>query len=502
MKKNNLFKAIGIVILFYVLFSWIVPIIYSVAGIEGEVSNQIGLVSIFSVILETFSGFGSVVLFVFLVGAFYGVLKATGAYDKVIEFLTTEFKGAEKVALIAIMVIMAIISSVSGLDLGLLILFPLLIGVIVNLGYDKLVALSATFGATLIGVYGSTLAGTTYGINNSLLSLDAFDKILFKVLFLVLGLAALITFVIMYCKRNGMVFNNQKSVKSTKKLTASKNKKAVKKDVKKAVKKDEVKSEEVKKEKVKKEKGNRGPWGAIIVIDLLILAIFLGTTSWESIFGSNWFSSFHQTWTTFTIKEFDILNKLFGGVEALGTWTNPLRFQTYSMLLIIAMIAIAIIYRTSVKDTFEGFVDGLKSFVVPVIVTMLACSVFVLVYYNPVLSPVTNLLLEATSEFNVALSGLYSIINSIFYVDYYYFANTVLYTIPSIYDDSAVLSIISVMITNLYGLVMLIAPTSVLLLISLVISEVEYTTWVKYIWKLVLTLLIISFVIFSIMVLV
>ena len=167
-----------------------------------------------------------------------------------------------------------------------------------------------------------------------------------------------------------------------------------------------------------------------------------------------------------------------------------------------AMVVIILIYRTNIKDSFDGFVDGIKSFVVPTIVTMLACSVFVFVYYNPMLSPVTNLLLTETSDFNVALSGIYTIINSVFYVDYYYFANTVLYVIPSIYDDTAILSIISVMMTNLYSLVMLIAPTSVLLLVSLSISEVNYTTWVKYIWKLVLTLLIVSFIVFTIMLLV
>ena len=86
------------------------------------------------------------------------------------------------------------------------------------------------------------------------------------------------------------------------------------------------------------------------------------------------------------------------------------------------MIVLAIVYRTRPEKCFEGFVDGIKSFVVPAILTVLACSVFVLVYYNPVLTPVTTLLLNATDSFSVALSGLYTIINSVFYVDYYYLA--------------------------------------------------------------------------------
>ena len=126
-------------------------------------------------------------------------------------------------------------------------------------------------------------------------------------------------------------------------------------------------------------------------------------------------------------------------------------------------------------------------------------NVFVFVYYYPVITPITSLLLEATDGFNVALSGIYTIINSLFYVDYYYLAYSVLYNITTIYNDADILSIISVMFTNLYSLVMLIAPTSVLLLVSLAISDTNYTTWVKYIWKLALVLLVISFAIIMIM---
>ena len=100
------------------------------------------------------------------------------------------------------------------------------------------------------------------------------------------------------------------------------------------------------------------------------------------------------------------------------------------------------------------------------------------------------------------IRSIYTIINSVFYVDYYYLSYSVLYPMISIYTDTSVLSIISVMFTNLYSLVMLIAPTSVLLVVSLLISEVNYTTWFKYIWKLVVTLLIISLIVFSVMLLI
>lgn len=578
MKKNNLFKAVGIVILIYILMSWIVPIIYGIAGAKTDnVSTQIGFVSILSVILETFSGFGTVVLYVLLVGAFYGVLKVTGAYDKVMELLSEKSKGKEKGVLVAIIVVMALISSITGLDLGLLVLYPILIGLLVKMGYDKLVALSATLGATIIGMYGATFAGTLYGLNNAVLSLKPYDQIVPKIIFLVVGVAALVVFVLMYCKKKDFklgVSKNEEVLYSSKdrlvvtilaailgglgvhrfyvgkvktgilylltggifgigylidlimvvcgaftdkegkiiyfwtdaEKQAKKANSKAKKDSKKSNKsevKDSSKSSNKKVAAVKKnnkEKKERTAIPALVIIGILMLVFLVGTTSWEAIFGSNLLSNAHEAWTGFKIGGFEILNKLFGGVEAMGTWNTPARFETYSMLLILAMVAIAIVYRTKVSECFEGFVDGIKSFVIPTILTILACSVFVFVYYNPVLNTVSQLLL--TKDFNVALSGLYTIINSVFYVDYYYLAYSVLYGITSKYSDTAVLSILSVMFTNLYSLVMLVAPTSVLLLVSLSISEVKYTEWIKFIWKLALTLLIVSFIVFSVMLLV
>ena len=474
MKKNNLFKAVGVVILAYVLMSWIVPIIYGIGGFKGDVSHQIGFVSLLSVILETFSGFGSTVLYVLLVGAFYGVLKKTGAYDAVVEALSSKSVGKEKCILVTTIVVLALISSVVGLDLALIVVFPIIIGYLTKLGYDKLTAVAATMGATVVGMYGATFAGTLYGANSTILQLKTMDMIWFKVLLFVLGLASLLTFVLLHVNKKGL-----KVKKAEKKVTK----------VKKAV-----------KEKVEKKSVSAVP--ALVILGLLILVFILGTGNWEGIFGANWFSKAHTAWNEWTVAKFAILGKLFGGVDAFGTWIAPTRFQTYSLLLIVAMLLITVIYRTKFEESFEGFVDGLKSFVVPAMLTVLACSVFVFVYYNPVITPVTNALITATKEFNVALAGIYTLINSVFFVDYYYLAYSALYGLTAIYTDAKVLSVLSVMFVNLYSLVMLIAPTSVLLLITLSISDVKYTEWFKFIWKLVLALFVISFVVLSIMVLI
>ena len=490
MKKNDLFKAIGFVILLYICISWIVPAIYGITGTKGDVSHQIGIVSIVSVLTSTFSGFSGVVLFVLLVGGFYGVLKVTGAYDKMMNALKKVTYGHETGWLVGIIIGMAIIASFTGLDLGLLVVFPFLIGLIGKMGYDKIVALAATVGATIIGMYGALYANTMYGLNAQILTTTKLGTgILAKIILLVVGVSLLIIFTLIYAKRNKKAVKldakkeTVKPVKSTAKKTTKKSN--AKKPTTNTVKKESEKTKEM------------GALPAFITFGVLFLIFILGTTAWTGMFGAETsiFDKAHKAWTGFSIGGFEILNKLFGGIGAFGSWADPNRFATYSMLLILAMAVITLFYGRSVSKSFEGFVDGIKSFVVPTVITVLVCAVFVFVYYNPVINPVTSLLITATDGFNVALASLFTLINSFFYVDYYYLAASTLVQLAQAYTDATVQSVLSIMFVSLYSVVMLVAPTSLILMLGLAISETKYTDWIKFIWILALILLLVAFIV-------
>ena len=526
MKKNNLFKAIGIVILLYICLSWLIPIIYGITGTKGDVSHQIGFVSIVSVLANTFSGFGNVIFYVLLVGGFYGVLKATGAYDKMMSKLVEKkktiflfnmilvalltatliaailklstglsllflilisilvfaivvalaivlkavVKDENKLVLVSIIVLMTLTASIAGLDLSLLILYPLIFGYVAKLGYDKITGVAASVGATIVGLYGSVFANTLYGINTQVLTTTKFSTgIAAKVILLVVGLVLLLTLTLMYVK----------SHKANKTLDNSKNHKNEKYN------KNDIKVKGI------------GALPAFIIVGLLYVVLFLGTTAWAQMFGvsQSIFEKAHTSWTGFTIGGFPVLNKLFGGIGAFGTWFDPNRYSTYSMLLLLAMVVITLFYGKSVKKSFEGFVEGLKSFIVPATIAVLVSSVFVFVYYNPFLNPVTELLLKATDGFNVTLASLYTLINSFFYVDYYYLAAMTMQSIAQKYTDASVQSVLSLMYVSIYSVVMLVAPTSMILMLGLSISETKYTDWIKFIWILAIALLLVAFVV-------
>ncbi len=493
MKKNNLFKILGIVLAGYVLLSWLVPIIVSIFGWKVEASYQIGLTKFGSTFIDAFAGFSNVIVFILLIGGLYAVMDATGAYKPAIEKLAEKFKGKEKLVLITIIVLMSIISSITGLELGLLILFPFIISLILMMGYDKIIALVATFGATIVGMYGATYAGTLYGYLDGFMQTKPTDNILAKVILFVLALGLLIGFTLIYMKKNNMLPE-----------------KTAKKTVKSETKKEKVKKEKVKKEKVKKadkkektEEKEKKVWPLLLVLGLLFLVLILGTTAWGNIFGSNWFATAHDTiMNKWQIGGFKIVEKLFGGLDAFGTWTKSTRYVAYSIMILFAIATLTIVYKIKLKDAFDAFVKGIKEYVVPALLALIAYSIFVFTIYYPVLGVITTWITGLTDSFNLVTSGLHAIISSVFYPDFSYYGYYVVYTFVQTIKDTSLYSLIGLVFTNLYALVMLLAPTSVLLLTSLSISEVKYTEWLKFIWKYALCLLVVSFIVFTVLTLI
>ena len=378
---------------------------------------------------------------------------------------------SQLIFLIAVMVLVAIISSLAGLEVGLFFIFPFLISVLLVMGYDKLVALSATLGATIVGMFGSTFSNTLYSAGNQTLSLTMTDGIWAKVILLVLGLGLLVFFTLDYAKKN--------QGKKDKNLLA---------DIA------EIKED--------KSKDKKALWPMILIVDLVLLVLILGTTSWDLIFGSNWFTTAYTWLMELKIGEFAIFSKLFGNIPAFGTWTGPMRFQYYSVFMLVGIVALALVYKIKPGECFDAFVNGVKKYLVPALLVIVAYSVFVFVFYFPVFNTIGTWIMQLAEEFNVALMGLFTLIGSVFYPDFYYYSYYTLSYVGQVAGDANLYPLANIMFTSLYSLAMLVAPTSALMLLSLSVTNVSYKEWLKYIWKLFLALLIVAFIVFSILLLV
>ena len=75
-------------------------------------------------------------------------------------------------------------------------------------------------------------------------------------------------------------------------------------------------------------------------------------------------------------------------------------------------------------------------------------------------------------------------------VDIYYIVAGVFTPILNLITDESVYSSVAIIFQGIYGIFSLIGPTSIILIFALSYMNIPYTTWVKYIWRFILGLII------------
>lgn len=535
MKKHNAIKAVLITLLLFTILTWIFPAaIFSGEYVEqGRV--QMGLFDLFNYPLTSISYFGYIVLFIVLVGGFYGILYKIPAYRSFLDKIVAKVSGKEKVVLAITMILLAVLTSICGLQIGLAIFVPFIVSLILLMGYDKIVA-----ALTVVGSIGVGLAGTTYAYNNiasllSALALDLDYEIGIRFIILVLGLILLMFNVFMYIKKNktkkgdkleknsikkvevkeeviedsnktskkavtSKAAKTSKTQKSTKKGKTSKNNnKAALKDediivVKESVvadgKEDFVPTIVNSKHKI---------WPFVIGFILLFILLVLAFIPWgETGFGIKFFTELSDNTREFELFGFPIFAKLLGQFNAFGEWSiTDMLFPLGLLVLIFALI-----YKVKFSDICEGFANGVKKALAPAFVAMLVYAILVLVTYHPFQLVIYKAILGLSKGFNIATTSIVALLASLFNSDSNYVFNSVLPYYVTQVTNSDNYTTVGIMFQSLYGLTMLVAPTSLVLMGVLSYLKVSYKEWLKNAWKFLVSFLVVLLILFIILALI
>lgn len=474
MKKHNLFKVVGITILVTVLLTWLLPTTYYQYSLVSDGSRaQVGLFDLFNYPAVALSYFGNIVLYVLAIGGFYGVLHKIGAYRTLLDKIAKKMKGKEAVALAVIMSVLAVLTSVCGASLGVLIIVPFIVSLVLIMGYDKITAALTTVGAISVGLIGTTVSSTYIqsgyssvvqngmGVVNTILSTKATDQIIVKIILLVLGLALLIFNTLRYAKKN-------------------------------KIKKDAKESEELIPQAIKGQKTKT--WPIVLFMDLMFIIAMLSLVSWSSVFKLDWFTKATEAVLGLKIFKFEIFGKILGTVGAFEEWG----VVQIGVLLVLVSFILSKIYKIKFNDYIDGIIAGAKKAVKPAVLVTLIYVVLVIVSYHPVILTITKPLIKIGNGLNVFTMSLAALISSIFNVDLYYAASSVLPYAITVLTDSSVYSVIAVIWQAIYGLTSLFAPTSIILIAILSYLDIPYGKWLKSNWKLILELLALCLIIFTI----
>jgi len=525
MKKHSILKILLFTIVAVAICSWIFPSAqFTDTLVEGE-RIQAGLFDLFAYPGIALQYFGSILLFILTCGIFYGVAYRTAAYHQLVERIVDGFKGMEYLFLSAIIILISVIVSVTGISIPIIFVFPFVIDVVIKMGYNRLIAATVTVGSTVAGIAGTTLGAMTTSYMNQVLGLTAFDEMISKVIILVIFIILLIAQVVLYSKKtkNSTIVAKETSkeekieqeevvireskkeskqpekAKTTKKSTKSTTKSSAKSNNKKGrpSKNSAAMAKENSETLVVKAKSEKKAniWPLAIIFDLVLICMAISVFDWNGLFEITWFQEATDAVTTYEIFGFEIFGKLLGQVQAFGSWSLGVEI---SALIMIATCILALVYRVKWNDFIDGICDGFKKALEPAVVVLLAYVVLVIVTYHPFQLVITKFLLDLTSGINVVTMTLVSLLSSLFNVDLTYVTQSTLPYVQSVITDSSLYPLIGVIFQAIYGLALLVAPTSFILMGTLSYLDISYKQWLKHIWKLFLTLLAILVVIFLI----
>lgn len=549
--KSTSLKVVLISTLALMLLTWILPAAYYSSGqYIDQGHQQMGLFDLFNYPVTALSYFGYIAFFVLAIGAFYGILNKIPAYRTFLDKFVSKVRGTEKFVLVIIILLLAVLTSIGGMQLALLALFPMLVSIILLMGFDKMVAAMSLVGSVMIGMAGSTYAYGNTNIILTILSIDLTSEMITKVVILVLGLVLLIANIMLYIKKTDSVtkvitkdskknmekvdkklevketkvVKEEKTTKSTKTTKAtSKSNKGSKSNSKNGTKKNTksssrknikaaVKDEEV---IVVKEAVNGGDaltklvpsevstqhniWPFTLMFILFFVLLVLAYLPWVNGFGVNAFTDATKAVSEFELFGFPIFGKLLGTINSFGNWT------VVDMLLPMAIIILflALVYKVKVQDVLDGALAGIKKALPLGLIVVLLYACLVIVTYHPFQLVIYKTLLGVIDKFGFVgalMSSLCAMLASIFNVDPSYTFQSVLLYLASVVTDSTVYPVIGVIFQAMYGFTMLFAPTSVILMVVLSYLDIPYTKWIKTIWKLLLEILAVLLIVFILLV--
>lgn len=449
-KEYSLLKIVLIPLLVYLVLTWFIPTGSFSGGefVKGEVSS-LGLYGLFSAPVYSFAVFAQYIILILCVGGFYGVLNKTGVYQSIVDSISKKNKTC---LLIFSVIIFALLSSLFGETMLVFILLPFFISVLCKAGYDKVSSMAATIGSTLIGIVASTSGNLA--IYKNYFNLEPKSFILYNIILLIILMFLLCMFII----------TKDKKEKGRKELI---------KDIPLY-------------ESVRGNKKSVVP--LVIVLVISVLLIVLGGYNWFYSYGVKLFTELHEKITGIELFKVSIFPRIFGNFSEIGYFSN----YDISAVLVISSVVISWLYSIKFNEFIDSFKKGAKEMLLPGVYVILASIIFaqVVTASGNISITISNSILKLFKDFNVFSGTLAGIAGSFFYNDFLYLMNG-LYGIVSTYEVGNMPFILSVF-QSTFGVMMFVLPVSVLLIGGLKYLNISYKEWIKYIWKFLLQVFVIS----------
>ncbi|MGF3084358.1 YfcC family protein, partial [Streptococcus pyogenes] len=402
--------------------------------------------------------------FILMVGGFLGVVNKTGALDTGIASVVRKNKGREKMLIAILIPLFALGGTTYGMGEETMAFYPLLIPVMIAVGFDSIVAVAIILIGSQIGCLASTINPFATGVAADAAGVSIADGMIWRVIQWVILVGMSIWFVYNYASKI--------EEDPSKSLVADK----------------EEEHKELFQLQNSGEDLNKRQRNVLTIFTLTFVIMILSLIPWED-FGIKFFTNINTWLTTMPILG-GVIGKTMG---AFGTWYFP----EITMLFIMMGVLVAFVYRMSEEDFFSSFLTGAGEFLGVAMICAIARGIQVIM--NGGMITATILHLGETS-----LSGLSS---QVFVILAYIFYLPMSFLIPSTSGlAGATMGIMAplgqfsnvpahLVITafqSASGILNMISPTSAIVMGALALGRVDLGTWWKFIGKFIVMVMLVS----------
>ena len=485
-KMPSSFAVLMIITALMAVLTWIIPAGQFQADKDGHLiagtyeavkSNPQGIYDILMAPIramlgtETVSKAIEVSFFIMMVGAFLGVVNETGALDAGIANVVKKYKGREKALIPVLMFLFALGGSTYGMGEETMAFYPLIVPVMMAVGFDNIVGVSIVLLGSQIGCLASTVNPFATGVASATAGVSLADGVIWRVIFFIVMLGLGIAFVYNYAskiekdpsksltyanRKEDMEFFNVNKDDSSQPVELTKTQKHV-------------------------------LWLFALTFVLMIVSL----VPWSDL-GVPFFANFN-TWLT----GLPVIGSLVGtSTAALGTWYFP----EVTMLFVVMAVLIGFVARMGEDRFLSSFMAGAADLLSVALVVAVARGIQVVMNDGMI----TATILHWGEE------GLKGLSSQVFIVLTYIFYLPMSFLIPSSSGlAGATMGIMAPLgdfakvpahlIITAYqsasGVLNLLAPTSGIVMGALALSRVEIGTWWKFVGKLVAAIVVATIII-------
>lgn len=470
-EKHDLFKLAGIFVLIAVLLSWLCSTAYYAEGkLVTEQMTRVGLFDFTTYSSLGFYYFTVMFVYIFVTAGFYKFLGSTTAYQRLTDNIANVFKGKEKIFVALSTLVFACLAGVSTEYFALLAIIPFAVTVLSKLNVDKVTGVSATFGGVLVGILGSTYSSKIVGVL-------ADEQIGIGVTYGYELVSVVVLFAIAYILLTYFTFSRMNKVNGDKNVELLVDPFAT-----------EVKAEEKKSKKKVVKKVSSIPMAIILIVTfVLIVLAFIG---WEVAFGVDAFTKAYDWVMQATLFDEPIYSYILGGsLKAFGQWD----LLTAGGVMFLATFIIKIIYHIPFDQIIESYGEGFKKISKSVVVLLVVFSVLLFSVIYPTVPIIVDWIMGMGENIFTLFFG--GVVTNLFTVDFQYTVSL----IGSLFKNFENINVAALALQSSFGVVGFIAPTSAVLMLGLSMLDIKFKDWFKYIWKFVVALMIVVFIILAIL---